>query len=149
MLKQVKEVTNFINISQTRNIPFEKAVHDSSETDSKKTRLPDVCRTRWVERIKGLDTFEELFVPVYNLLDDMSSGNYNPSLRTDANALLTSISEFEFIAILVITRNIFDLALPATQLLQGKSIDVMDGIELVTSLKTSVVNVRNFICFIS
>ena len=52
---------------------------------------------------KGLDTFEELFVPVYNLLDDMSNGNYNPSRRTDANALLTSISEFEFIAILVIT----------------------------------------------
>ena len=51
MLKHVKEVTNFINISQTRNIPFEKAVHDSSETDSKKTRLPDVCQTRWVERI--------------------------------------------------------------------------------------------------
>ena len=70
MLKHVKEVTNFINISQTRNIPFEKAVHDSSETDSKKTRLPDVCRTRWVERIEGLDTFEELFVSVYNLLDD-------------------------------------------------------------------------------
>ena len=145
MLKHVKEVTNFINISQTRNIPFEKAVHDSSETDSKKTRLPDVCRTRWAERIKGLDTFEEQFVPVYNLLHDMSNRNYNRSLRTDANALLTSISELEFIAILVITRNIFDLALPATQLLQGKSIDVMDGIELVTSLKTSVVNVRNFI----
>ena len=87
MLKHVKEVTNFINISQTRNMPFEEAVHDSSETDSKKTRLPDICRTRWVERIKGLDTFEELFVPVFNLLDDMSNGNYNSSLRTDSHLL--------------------------------------------------------------
>ena len=45
---------------------------------------------------------------------------------------------------MVITRNVFDLALPPTQLLQGKSIDV-DGIELVTSLKTSVPSVRNSI----
>ena len=145
MLKHVKEVTNFINISQTRNMPFEETVHNSSETDSKKTRLPDVCRTRWVERIKGLSTFEELFVPVYNLLDDMTNGKYNPSLRTDASHLLSLISDFEFVAILVITRNIFDITLPVTQLLQGKSIDVMDGIELVSSLKTSIVNVRNSI----
>ena len=51
----------------------------------------------------------------------------------------------EFIAIMVIARNVFDLALPPTQLLQGKSIDVMDGIELITSLKTRVPNVRNSI----
>ncbi|XP_028406782.1 52 kDa repressor of the inhibitor of the protein kinase-like [Dendronephthya gigantea] len=143
MLKHVKEVTNFINVSQTRNMPFEETVRSSSETDSKKTRLPDVCRTRWVERVKGLSTFEELFVPVYNLLDDMTNGKYNPSLRTDASHLLSLISNFEFVAILVITRNIINLTLPVTQLLQGKSIDVMDGIELISSLRTSVVNVRN------
>ena len=33
MLKHVKEVTNFINISQTRNMPFEETVHNSSEPD--------------------------------------------------------------------------------------------------------------------
>ena len=54
MLKHVKEVT------QTRNMPFEEAVHGNSETDSKKTRQPDVCLFRWVERANGLDTFEEL-----------------------------------------------------------------------------------------
>ncbi len=75
----------------------------------------------------------------------MTNGKYNPSLRTDASHLLSLISDFEFVAILVITRNIFDITLPVTQLLQGKSIDVKDGIELVSSLKTSIVNVRNSI----
>ena len=75
----------------------------------------------------------------------MSNGNYYLFLRTDANALLTSISEFEFIAILIITQNVFALTLSATQLLQAKSIDVMGCIELVTSLKSSVANFRNFI----
>ena len=60
----------------------------------------------------------------------MTNGKYNPSLRTDASHLLSLISDFEFVAILVITRNIFDITLPVKQLLQGKSIDVMDGIEL-------------------
>ena len=46
---------------------------------------------------------------------------------------------------LAVTRNVFDIALHPTQLLQGKSVDLMDGIELITSLKTSVVNVSNSI----
>ena len=33
MLKHVKEVTNFINISPTRNMPFEETAHNSSESD--------------------------------------------------------------------------------------------------------------------
>ena len=71
MMKHVKDVSNFINISQTRNIPFEEHIRNSSETESKKTRLVDVCRTRWVERIDGLDTFQELFVPLCDTLEEM------------------------------------------------------------------------------
>ncbi|XP_046844766.1 52 kDa repressor of the inhibitor of the protein kinase-like [Xenia sp. Carnegie-2017] len=144
VLNKIKDVTNFINISQTRNIPFEETVRNSLETDSKKTRLPDVCRTRWVERVKGLDTFEELFVQIFDTLDNMAKGG-SPSLAADASSLLEGLSEFHFIALLVITRNVFDLTLPVTQLLQGKSIDVMDGIELISSLKSSVAHVRNSI----
>ncbi|XP_046861388.1 52 kDa repressor of the inhibitor of the protein kinase-like [Xenia sp. Carnegie-2017] len=144
VLNKIKDVTNFINISQTRNIPFEETVRNSLETDSKKTRLPDVCRTRWVERVKGLYTFEELFVQIFDTLDNMANGG-SPSLAADASSLLEGLSEFHFIALLVITRNVFDLTLPVTQLLQGKSIDVMDGIELISSLKSSVAHVRNSI----
>ncbi|XP_046858539.1 52 kDa repressor of the inhibitor of the protein kinase-like [Xenia sp. Carnegie-2017] len=129
VLNKIKDVTNFINISQTRNIPFEETVRNSLETDSKKTRLPDVCRTRWVERVKGLDTFEELFVQIFDTLDNMAKGG-SPSLAADASSLLEGLSEFHFIALL---------------LLQGKSIDVMDGIELISSLKSSVAHVRNSI----
>ncbi|XP_046860984.1 uncharacterized protein LOC124454224 [Xenia sp. Carnegie-2017] len=129
VLNKIKDVTNFINISQTRNIPFEETVRNSLETDSKKTRLPDVCRTRWVERVKGLYTFEELFVQIFDTLDNMAKGG-SPSLAADASSLLEGLSEFHFIALL---------------LLQGKSIDVMDGIELISSLKSSVAHVRNSI----
>ncbi|XP_046863470.1 52 kDa repressor of the inhibitor of the protein kinase-like [Xenia sp. Carnegie-2017] len=116
------------------------------ETNSKKTRLTDICKTRWVERIEGLDTFQELFVPVYTTLNDMSEnldGEFKPSLQSDASSLFQLIDRFDFVVALVITRNILDSALPVTQLLQGKSIDIMDGIHLISTLKTEVVNMRN------
>ena len=72
MLKHVKDASNFINISQTQNIPFEQHIKDY-ESKSKKSRMADVCRTRWVERVEGLDVFQELFVPLYHTLDDMST----------------------------------------------------------------------------
>ena len=143
MLKHVSDVANFINVSQTRNIPFATKVKES-DINTKKAKLLSVCKTRWVERVDGLDTFQELFVPVVQTLDDLAS-NAKPSLSTDASSLLTHISRFDFIASLVITRNILDTTLPVTQLLQGKSIDVMDGVHLITSLKNEVTRMRNSI----
>jgi hypothetical protein len=40
---------------------------------------------------------------------------------------------------------VLDLTLPVTQLLQGKTIDVMDGIHLITSLKDHISLMRNTI----
>ena len=148
MLKQVKEVSNFINISQTRNIPFEDNVRNYSESESQKRRLVDVCRTRWVERIAGLDTFIELFVPLFNTLKEMKDnleGRYRPPLVTDATSFFENVTKFEFIAALVISHNILDRLLPVTLLLQGKSIDIMDGIHLINTMKNDFTNFRNSI----
>ena len=58
MLKHVNEVSHFIRISQTRNMSFEENIKaHSSDTESRKAKLVHVCRTKWVERVKGLDTF--------------------------------------------------------------------------------------------
>jgi hypothetical protein len=57
----------------------------------------DVCRTRWVE---GLNTFQELFVPLYHTLDDMVNqrgDGFNPSLSSDALTHLHRIAKFDFI----------------------------------------------------
>ena len=147
MLKHVKDISNFIKISQTRSIPFEESVK-SSNVDTKKTKLVDVCRTRWVERIEGLDTFNELFIPLFHLLEEIrnsSTDEYNKNIKRDALTYLTLISRFDFIVSLVITRRVLDLTLPVTQLLQGKTIDVMDGIQLISSLKDHVTVMRNTI----
>lgn len=147
MLKHVNEVSHFINISQTRNIPFEESIKTHcSASDTKKTKLADVCRTRWVERIQGMDTFQELFIPLYRVLEDMADnaeGEYNPSLSSDALSHFRHISTFDFIVVFIITRHVLDATLAVTQLLQGKSLDIMDGIHLINSLKDNMILMRD------
>ena len=147
MLKLVKDLSHFVNVYQTRNIPFEKNIKAfSSGTESRKTKLVDVCRTRWVDRVQGLDTFQELFVPLFRTLEEMNENEnreYVPALVAEASSCLGNVSRFDFIVTLVITRHLLDSTLSVTQLMQGKSIDIMDGIHLITTLKNSVVKMRN------
>ena len=94
--------------------------------------------------------FEELFVPIFFTLTEMASNlekQCNPKTSSDASSLLTLISSFKFIVALVIARNVFDLTLPVTQLLQAKSIDIVAGIELINSMKNLGMTMRNEIDF--
>ena len=146
MLKNVGKAANFINISQTRNMPFADHIEDS-DLNTKKTKLVSLCKTRWVE---SLDTFQDIFIPLIDTLHDIAnnvSGETKPSLSADASSLLTLITKFDFIVALVITRHILDATLLVTQLLQGKSIDIMDRFHLIQMLKNDVVQMRTNIDF--
>ena len=147
MMKFVIEISQFINNFQTRNIPFEECIWEySSVSETKKTKLVNVCRTRWVERIEGMDTFQELFIPLFHVLESMvenADGRFSPTLSSDALAHFKHISTVDFIVVFIITRHILDATLAVTQLLQGKSIDIMDGIHLINSLKDNMILMRN------
>lgn len=41
--------------------------------DARKKKLIDVCRTRWIDCVHDMDTFEELFIPIFFTLDEMNS----------------------------------------------------------------------------
>ena len=66
-MDHIKDISYFFNLSQPRQQMLEKNITELCP-ESKKTRLKDVCRTRWVDRIIGLDQFEELFVSIANTL---------------------------------------------------------------------------------
>ena len=77
--------------------------------------------TRWVEKVTGLDDFEDLSVPIVFCLEEMSL-NMERVCNQDTSAKATSFdyTSFDFLFSLVITRSILDLTLPVTQLLQGQ-----------------------------
>ena len=99
-----------------------------------------------MERIEGINVFEGLFVPVYHSLLTLKENNdivhYNNETSAKAESLLKLIDDFEFIITLVITRSIFDYLLPATRKVQFKGLDVAKLADIISSLKSSIQNLR-------
>ena len=60
MMGEVKEISYFFNFSEVRNVVLQHTVKELC-SDSHRTKLVDVCRTRWIERIDGLHIFQDLF----------------------------------------------------------------------------------------
>ena len=108
---------------------------------SLKHKPKDVCRTRWVERIEGMDLFEEFLVPVYYSLLVMKENNdtvhYNNETSAKAESLFKLVDDFEFIVTLVVTRSILDY------LLQAKDLDLAQPMYLIQNLKLTIANLRH------
>ena len=103
-----------------------------------------MCRTRWISRIDGLDIFEERFT-YFGTLEYSSinpESTINRDTRTKVQALLTHISNFNFIVFVVMTRKVFDFTHSVTALLQAKSNDIINGFELIGSLIDLMSNIR-------
>ena len=83
-----------------------------------------ICRTRWLERIDGMSIFKELFVPTYHSHREMKENKceplFNDETWADTDSLLKLVTDFSFIVILVITRDILDYLLSVTRKLQTK-----------------------------
>ena len=103
MLSAVKEICYFFKFSQGRLEFLEDSIGRLFVKDDTKKRLK--CRTRWVERIKGLSQFEELFVAVIDSLENMNL-NLNKKVSNEnsgkAGNHLKAICNFEFIVSMVI-----------------------------------------------
>ena len=115
-----------------------------------KHKLFNVCATRWVERIKGMEVFSELYVAIVHALDQMHLNIdkvCNADTSSKALPLLKVITSFEFMAAFMITKNIFLMTLPVTQLLQGRTNDIMDGVHMIDALKTHAAMIRSAVKF--
>ena len=145
LMEVIKDISYFFNFSPIRAEHLQNLIK-KYEQGRTKCKLIDVCRTRWISRIDGLDVFEELFTYVVETLEYFSVNpestiNRDTSIKAQA-LLLTHISNFNFIVSLVITRKIFDLTHSVTALLQAKSNDIVNGFELIGSLIDLMPNIR-------
>ena len=91
-----------------------------------------------------MDVFEDLFVPVYHSLLTMKENivHYNNETSAKAESLFKLIDDFECIITLVITCSILDYLLPATRKLQSKDLDVAESADIISSLKSSIQNLK-------
>ena len=103
--------------------------------------MSDFFPTRWVEKVTGLDNFEDLFAPIVFCHEEMSLNIWHVC-NQDTSAKNTSfyklMTSFDFLSSLVMTRSILDQTLPITQLLQGPAVDIGDATHLIESLKSLI-----------
>ena len=61
VMDAIKAISFIFNLSPKRQEYLEKVIKENFPEVTRK-KLLDVCRTRWLERIDGVDLFEDLFL---------------------------------------------------------------------------------------
>nr|XP_047129330.1 52 kDa repressor of the inhibitor of the protein kinase-like [Hydra vulgaris] len=144
VFNKVRELSYFFNYSENRQKFLEGSILER-EPQTHKKKLKDICRTRWIERIDGLNTFLEHYLSIFHALCIMASpeSSVNKDTQNKSSTFLNSIGTFHFVFTLVVTTRVFDFTLPVTRLLQSKTIDILDGLHLITALKNTFISIRN------
>ena len=89
VMDAIKAISYFFNLSPKRQEHLEKVIKENFPEVTRK-KLLDVCRTRWLERIDGVDLFEDLFLAILMTLEEIFfnlEGKYNKDTSVKANSL--------------------------------------------------------------
>ena len=135
-MDDIKAISYFFNLSPKRQEHLEKVIKENFPEVAIK-KLLDVCRTRWLERIDGVDLFEDLFLAILMTLEEIFFNlerKYNKDTFVKANYLLKLIFNFDFIVKLVISRHILHYINSVTQILEGKNNDFIKELDLIKTL---------------
>ena len=141
----IKAISCFSDLSPKRQEHLEKVIKDNFSKSYNK-KLLDVCWTRWLERIDGVDLFEYLFLAIIMTLKEIFfhlEGKYNKGTSVKASSLLKLILNFDFIARLVISRHILDYTNFMTQIMEGKNNDIIKGLNPIKNFLNMLELARN------
>ena len=137
MMGSVSEVSMFFQHGK-RQDKLEEVI-EAGYQETKKKHVKPLCRTRWVERHDALEVFLELFPVTVQVLSDIAhnqdSVSWNNNTIRDAYGLLAAIEKFSFLVTLVMVQNLMSYIKALTKLLQGRSLDIVYGIELVEDMQ--------------
>ena len=144
MMGSVSEVSKFFEHGKRQDKLAEVIEHELP--DVKKKRVRPLCRTRWVERHDALEVFVDLYPAIIQALHDIAYGEdsvfWNRDTVNDANGLLSAIEKFSFLLTLIIVFNVHSYIKGLTVLLQQRSLDFVQGIELVQDVQEQLKELR-------
>ena len=139
----VNRLSVFFFAHPKRQNKLEEAIH-STQPESKVTKLKDLCRTRWIERIDVLDRVKCLHSSIVACFESIAAEGYHkwsPDSLTDAHTLLLAVTTIEFISALVITECLHYF-LGLTRSLQQEAKDIVQAVSEVDTLTSSLKNLR-------
>nr|XP_047135465.1 uncharacterized protein LOC101239472 [Hydra vulgaris] len=104
VLDQIKDISYFFNLSPKRASCLNKFIFPGQ------AKLIDTCRTRWVQKLKGLDVFFENYISVFHSMEEMT---YN-------EILTKQIMDYFYAITVVLQTKAFDISQ------QSKTLDVSE-----------------------
>eukprot|EP00794_Sanderia_malayensis_P016514 gene16514-18165_t len=143
MMSHVRVVSEFFNNSPKRFKLLSDKIKELP--NARHFRLIDVCRTRWVARLDGLDVFVEVLVAIVEPLELIklnSDRSWNSDSVRDASGLFHATLNFQFIVVLTIVSRCLEKTRPLTKQLQAVSFDVVAVCDKITLLKSTLYNLR-------
>ena len=141
----VRHAGTYFDAHPKRQSAF-KTVIDDLQPEYSKTKLGDLCRTRWVQRFDALDTFQEFHPSVVACMEkigDAGPKNWSTDSLTDAKGLLLSMTSTDFICVLVVTNKCLGYISALTSSLQAEAKDVVVAVKQVKNVVTILNDLRN------
>ena len=140
----VTRVAVFFDSHPKRQKALEAALNDADE-EPDTSKVKDLCRTRWVQRLDALESFlalHPMLVVCFNAILDEGPQAWSRDSITDANGLLTAITNTDFIAALVIVNKCLHYVRGITSSLQAEAKDLIAAMHNVSSVTTTLAEVR-------
>ena len=139
----INETYLFLNNSPKRQKLFELALKEYLPENSH-SKLPGLCKTRWVERHWCLDVFLEMYELLVTFLGAVISPHEYPNLKsstgswnwdkdtiTKAQGLKASLLSFQTVVVFITTKNILDEVKALASKLQKRDQDIFEAYMMV------------------
>jgi hypothetical protein len=142
MMDNVRSVSDFFNSSPKRTLVLQERIKELFP-DERHQKLINVCKTRWVARIDGLQIFIQCYSAVTDSLDLIAKDkSYNQDVRYRASGMKIAIEKFSFIVALVVVESCLKCTKPLTLQLQNASLDAGKAREKVSLLLLTIDQLR-------
>ena len=124
-VKACDELIRWINFSTKRNSDFALTCQSM---DYIEVTLKELCRTRWIERILGIQVFTAYIACIvqflWNMVHKASDAEYSSKDKGLAMSFLKGIQTYPFLLSLIVFRDLICLYEPMTKELQGVRVDL-------------------------
>ena len=154
MAGTITEISNFFNYSPKRQRCLENVI-SIDQPGSRRSKIRDLCRTRWVERHEAYETFALLLPSIVKtfevILDEQQHQQY--SLETPwnwdretvqkANSCYHTCCSFQFLVSLIVGMKTLAVIKPVSIKLQKKSNDIVKAYNMIAETEKELRQMRN------
>ena len=158
MMDSCHELFSFFDNSPKRQ-KFLTIVIDALSPETKKRRLKDLCKTRWIERHSTFETIFDLYEYIVITLNEIcvptnddvrfypnnEEWSWDAKTKTMANGLRHSMISFGHIVSFICAKEMLEPMRPLVTALQGRLVEVYFGFQKIEEVIKSYAEIRSAI----